>query len=707
MNSIIGSILLFFSGSFAVKSPSVVPIAWNNFVPSVGTDSNSIKQKQLLQGFNKFTLTTWWNSKWGSAIPQYLPIINSEGSASDAADHMIGLAVALKMGIYDSSKTGISRAEAIEKCRWAISSIAKAHLANTSGGWGHGWQSCFWAGNAAAAGWFIWDQFSAVDQEFIRKMIENEADYIANISVPNFRNANGDVQSSGDTKFEENGWNTIGLGVAAAMMPNHERQEIWLCALMDYGVSAQAMNSDCNSNKNINGMAVGDWIRGSNILDDGFMVNHGSINSGYVTCYAQNNQSIIWLTLAGLAAPKGLTLNQDHIYHALTDVQFVPGQTHEYTNVANYKPGGTMYKYPGGSLWSSILYEPNGSDWGNNMYMLPWGDAWANTLGLDSLSTIKAEYWERLHCDGFLKMQSRFTDGHAYTSGENGYCCMGGESAWTSGVACMAKWLKVNWNHLNLTNDNLGSKLHGTAILGCDLAQTDDGGYSSGQMYLTRFTATKSFTAIGMSLSAFSGGTGKLSCSIYADKNGTVGNLLASTNEISDPSAGWVDLSLASTIDIESGSRYWLGYWSNATGFKARHGKAGGLGSGEGLFKSQSYGAWPTMLSGVTGKQSRASIYAWGKGGVPLEVQSKKIEIGNRNIIHKINMRIGKGPGLSFSAQGAFTLKVVDISGRIVWARSSDQDANYSIENNFGRSGIFTLVIKDSQGISTRSVFVN
>jgi hypothetical protein len=332
------------------------------------------------------------------------------------------------------------------------------------------------------------------------------------------------------------------------------------------------------------------------------------------------------------------------------------------------------------------------------MYMFPWGDAWANTLGLDSTSTHKAEYWEKLHCNAFLKMQARFADGHAYAPAENSYCCMGGESAWTSGVACMAKWLKVNWSKFNRSNDNMGSRAHGTSILGCDLAQTDNGGYGAGQMYLTRFTAVKSFIATGMSVCAYSAGTGKLSCAIYADNNGSVGPLQAGCNEITNPAAGWNDLILSSSLPITRGTKYWLGYWSNAAGFNARHGKAGGLGSGIACFKAQSYGAWPSALAGLSLKQARASIYAWGSGSGTPAIAQGSLRSAVADGCNQITILRERGNAWRIAAKGSYHVNILTVSGRTIWSASGKGDAAYDLNENVRAKDLVLVYIRDMDG---------
>lgn len=56
-------------------------------------------------------------------------------------------------------------------------------------------------------------------------MAVDEADRLIDYEVPYYRDANGNVVFKGDSKAEENSWNSTILVIAAAMMPEHPALE--------------------------------------------------------------------------------------------------------------------------------------------------------------------------------------------------------------------------------------------------------------------------------------------------------------------------------------------------------------------------------------------------------------------------------------------------------------------------------------------------
>jgi len=122
-----------------------------------------------------------------------------------------------------------------------------------------------------------------------------------------------------------------------------------------------------------------------------------------------------------------------------------------------------------------------------------------------------------------------------------------------------------------------------------------------------RFPAPSSFTATNMRINLAARIRGSMKLAIYADNNGTPGALLAVTNEVTNPSSGWVTLSLTSGLAITSGKFYWLAAWSNV-GYGPRCQTTGGTAR----WVRRTYGAWPDPLNNTMGPYSNyESIYAY------------------------------------------------------------------------------------------------
>lgn len=59
-------------------------------------------------------------------------------------------------------------------------------------------------------------------------MMVHEADRFLNYKVPYYRDITGKILSKGDTRAEENAWNSNILTIATAMMPEHNHYDGWM-----------------------------------------------------------------------------------------------------------------------------------------------------------------------------------------------------------------------------------------------------------------------------------------------------------------------------------------------------------------------------------------------------------------------------------------------------------------------------------------------
>ena len=392
-----------------VQSTSVVPINWSNFSGALPTDQSTLLEKQVLQNSNKYALNKWWNNVKGyaSQTGQYLTFGGTdEKSIRPGSDEALALATSLKLGLYDANTTGVSFEDATQITTRLIASIAYRHKANLgSSGWGgpksyvptsggDGWQTALWASSTAYAGWLMWDDLSAADREYVRKMIEYEANRFLNFTVPYYADRDGNIVYPGDTKAEENAWNAYSLGIAMAMMPNHPNYQAWLDKYSELMISAFAKPSDLNSDEIFHGQKLSDWLHGYNILENGLLYNHHQIHPDYMVTNGSYFFILAGRMLANEPLLKAEFLNNSIVYYALSDLKDEYGKT-------IYQDDGTIY------------YQK--LDWGNGRRMnFVLFDAVANIFGFDENSTTKAADWELKHVQLAVAQQERFTDGRTY-----------------------------------------------------------------------------------------------------------------------------------------------------------------------------------------------------------------------------------------------------------------------------------------------------
>ncbi|BCB05777.1 cell wall-binding repeat-containing protein [Bacillus sp. KH172YL63] len=419
---------------FAAASNEVEPISISIDPLSYPTDENSARIKKILLNTNKYGLTTWWDEEknFDDQGKGYLDFGGrDESDIRHPAAMSLGLATSLSFKVYNPSYIGVPESEAIDHTSQLVSSLAFHHRANSQNGWGNRWQSAHWAYFAGFGGWLIWDDLSKENQEYVRKMVEYEANRFIDYKVPYWKNAGGEVLFPGDTKAEENAWNAQLLQLATAMMPEHQNWHAWMNKNIELMVSSAATPMDLTNSEVVNGKEVREWVKGSNINDDGTVVNHGFIHPDYMEFIAFNNTSGIHYTLAGMATPEAAFFNSDLVYGAYVE--------HSFSSPPFEGAGGTIYKQN-----SSDIYYPQGNDWGTDRRMqFATLDIFADVFEFDSSLSRGGSYWEPLHAQKVLDMQNRHSDGHTYASYmEDTY---DGREEWVAhhaAWALMAKWMK-------------------------------------------------------------------------------------------------------------------------------------------------------------------------------------------------------------------------------------------------------------------------
>jgi hypothetical protein len=300
-------------------SSEVKPIDMSIFKKGKPTDEDSMRLEAILKNVCKYAVGNWYNEhkNYDAQKGEYLtfPVVNKD-YIREPIELAYGLAVSLKLGIYDEKYTGVSKKEETEKTVKILKSIAKLHKVNcdrdTQGAWGDMWLSGSYAFNTGFASWLLWDDFSKKDQENIKKMVEYEAN--RSLPVYYFKDKNGTLIRPGDTGAEENSYNGALLGVATAMMPNHPNVDTWRKLLIKEMISAISKPSDTKNKTVLHGKMIKDWIDGSNIEQNGTLQNHGATHPAYMS-FIQNHASIaLSYILSGQKAPEASRFNIHVLY---------------------------------------------------------------------------------------------------------------------------------------------------------------------------------------------------------------------------------------------------------------------------------------------------------------------------------------------------------------------------------------------------------
>lgn len=389
-------------GSFLRKQ--VHPISaeiWNRPSPK-GKVSDDMKY--MLRQNNKYTLNKWSREikRFREQIGEYFDFGGkTEHFIRPVSHHIFTLALCLKLHVYDSAVTHVSEEKASEFVIKLIRSVAYRHKSNIGEeGWGDQWQSALWASQIAEGAWFIWNELSASDQELVCRMMVHEADRFLNYKVPYYRDITGKILSKGDTKAEENAWNSNILTIATAMMPEHNHYDGWMRKNIELQLSAYAMPEDVEKTTVIDGVQLNKILKGSNMNSDGTVINHNIMHPDYMSAFMHNAINVWIYELAGKKVLQSSLYNGDIVYHALTERLF---------------NGRTMYqKTPDGKA-SPLIYFPEGNDWGGQRQANYWlMDIMASLFGWDRGSSVKAIEWATARNKEMISMLDRDTTGQYY-----------------------------------------------------------------------------------------------------------------------------------------------------------------------------------------------------------------------------------------------------------------------------------------------------
>jgi hypothetical protein len=422
--------------SVAEPATMVVPIDWTRFKTYSQMEPRSPELEACSQIFLN---TVKYNLPWSvEAVgklrsTQTWTGVDAHNFIRPVCNVAFGFATALKTGMGDRKDTGLDRGALLTNAVDLIRGATERHRGN---GWGYPWQSALWAAYLGNSAWLLWDSLDAVTRNAVVRLVEWEANRFLTYEVPYWNGLGG------DTKAEENAWNSMVLSLAVAMMPHHPNVRGWKEKCSELMVSAYATQADMQSPAVVDGKVVKDWLRGYNAREDGSVVNHGFIHPDYILCIRLNLRAFIVQPLAFQPVPEAADFNAALVYRCLV--------TKEWSSPPYAPPGGAIYK-----AGESYLYYPEKADWGRvdclSAYLV---DTHAFLLGLDSGLAGRAQEWMRIRAAKILEMQERHPSRRVWAPGEYDTWVGSEQTACGRlGNAFLALWLngqeypvnKANW----------------------------------------------------------------------------------------------------------------------------------------------------------------------------------------------------------------------------------------------------------------------
>jgi len=330
---------------------------------------------------------------------------------------------------------------------WAVRSIACQHRSTSPGGWGAVMQSSLWTYVTAMAAWHSWRRIPPQVRGYVAAMVVAEADEVAYRPIEYWKDRSGAfVGRAGDSRAEDVSWDGMVVALAAAMMPRHERAAAWRTSFVQRSIASYARPADLSDTTPVNGIVPATFLRGTNMLDDGTVINHSTLNPDYMSAIQQNWAAGLTLRAAGQPVPRATVVNGARVYDALRSLSF---PTADWPNAA--APGGTIYRSDGS------IYFPGTVSWGRARRGI-WiaTDALARAVKVDTNPAIslRAGNYLWLHARDQRLLQARFADGHTYADGPDEDSYVGGREEYNAQQLAIAYWSRAVTQYVPLAWDS-------------------------------------------------------------------------------------------------------------------------------------------------------------------------------------------------------------------------------------------------------------
>lgn len=195
----------------------------------------------------------------------------------------------------------------------------------------HQWESSLWAMSVAYSAFFQWERLSLRQRACIGKLLRAECSYELERSVPTgFR---------GDTKAEENGWETGLLAATIGLFPADALAPAWYERMQAFAVNSYSHPSDTSA-----------LYVGPNLFPDWTLQNHGFFHTSYQNVVIQElGEAALALRLFQWGLHGQERWRRGELLHNCANV------THNVLNWLSLPDGEQAM--PNGNDWSLFLYD--------------------------------------------------------------------------------------------------------------------------------------------------------------------------------------------------------------------------------------------------------------------------------------------------------------------------------------------------------------
>lgn len=269
----------------AEEAPFAVATTTQSLSATYSVLSNASKQEKLLHIMEEFIprIEAFWN-----ASTSYYENIEFPGERVPDVTHARALgciayvyATLLTAKPTQATFKGLTRAQLKVRIERAIIDGIERHLVSWGGTRAQDWQGAVPATLLGWAAQVTWNDLSPTTRTAVQTMVEYQANQLIPPITPQTWGTENGIPF-GDSKAEENAWNSSILALAAAIFdgPNNVT---WDHEAKNYAINASARNQDRTPPiLNVDGLPLTTWISDrTNLFDDYTLKNAGFFHPTY------------------------------------------------------------------------------------------------------------------------------------------------------------------------------------------------------------------------------------------------------------------------------------------------------------------------------------------------------------------------------------------------------------------------------------------
>lgn len=290
-----------------------------------------------LTNFETYSESIWHTAAKTGTAPDSGYFGDGASTGNGGIRGSCGIAVAYAV-MVQALPSDPRRATRLARIRQALNYAANSHVSGTNVcidglQWGHDWQTAMWAAEMGFACQLVQNDLPADTIAACQRAVADEATYRAGIAPGS--------GYAGDTKAEENAWDSNILALGAAWLSGNNNATIWLTAAKRYLANTYTV-------ANTNGDPLAPWITTVTLYPDFELQNHGFYYPVYQMVAGMSlGDSLLMARLANPSIANQLQPFAEHnvlpVWSALGLVQLDSGD----------------FAYPAGLDWTLHDYEQN------------------------------------------------------------------------------------------------------------------------------------------------------------------------------------------------------------------------------------------------------------------------------------------------------------------------------------------------------------